>query len=296
VLHAPAWELNPALNSEGWKESKRRLLGVDGFNQEHGAEFTSGAGQFFAVQEIVFEDSPARPEDGREWIAGFDPAFHADRFGVALVGESVAERGVQLVGVVDAIEPGGRVRSLQSRRAREDRVLERVHELIAPYSPRIVTDQHQADTIVSFFGRRGLSVRTVSLTGPIQTAAFVSTRTRLLDGSLRVWRHPVMVEDLRRVRARDATEAIVLPRHSGGHCDAVSALALATFEQRYVSDSPPGDVRGGRLAGYPFERELSPAGDPAGLSRRWNVDRAGYQTPTPPPGWWGDDSILTKRF
>jgi hypothetical protein len=210
-----------------------------------GGEFVAGGGQFFDLRLVPFEGGPARPEDGRRCVAGLDPAFHADRFGLALVGESVSERGVLLVGAVDAIEPGARLRSIERRRGREDRALERVWELIGPYSPRVVTDQHAADAIRSYFGRLGCSVKVVNLTGPIQTAAFTSTRTRLLDGSLRCWRNPLLVEDLRRVRARDASEAIYLPRYAGGHCDCVSALALATYEHRGVTGAPPGRAHAG---------------------------------------------------
>jgi hypothetical protein len=120
-----------------------------------------------------------------------------------------------------------------------------VWELIEPYHPRLVTDQHQGDAVSSYFGRLGVSVRVVNLTGPLQTAAFTSTRTRLMDGSLMLWKHPLLIEELRRVRAKD-TESIVLPRFGGGHCDAASALALAVYEHRYETDAPsPGRVRSG---------------------------------------------------
>jgi hypothetical protein len=261
VMQAPAWELNPALDTEDWKESKRRLLGVDGFEQEHGARLVAGGGQFFDLRGVEFEDGPAPPEAGRGWVAGLDPAFHADRFGVVLVGESIEEPGVLLVGRVEAIAPGEKRRSLDLRRAREDRTLERVWELIEPYQPRVVTDQHQADAVQSFFGRLGASARVVNLTGPIQTAAFTSTRARLMDGSLRLWRHPLLVEELRRVRARD-TESIVMPRFGGGHCDAASALALAVFELRHATGAPPGDARGGgpTLTGSGLEEALTGSG------------------------------------
>jgi hypothetical protein len=236
ALHAPAWELNPALDSEEWRESKRRLLGEDGFRQEHGAEWVAGGGAFFDLRGLPLEEGPAQPEDGRHWVAGLDPAFHGDRHGVVLVGESVEEPGVLLVGAVDAIEPAGRLLSFDQRRAREDRTLQKVWEIVEPYRPRVVTDQHQADAVSSFFGREGLAVDVVHLTGPLQTAAFTSTRTRMMDGSLRLWRHQLLLEELRRVRARDS-ESIVLPRFGGGHCDAASALALAAYELRHVNGS-----------------------------------------------------------
>ncbi len=239
AIQATAWELNPDLDSEEWRESKRRLLGVDGFEQEHAARFVAGGGAFFDLREVDWADGPARPEDAPAWVAALDPAFHLDAFGVALVGES-HERGVIVVGQVAGIRPGGRERSLERRRAREDRTLEKVWAMLEPYAPQtVVSDQHQADAIRTFFGRRGCSVRIENLTGPSQTAMFVSTRTRLVDGSLRLWRHAQLLEELRRVRARDASEAILLPRFAGSHADIASALTLGVWQFRHLSDQPP---------------------------------------------------------
>ena len=294
AVRAAVWEIDTALD-EAWKDARRAELGEDVFRQEHGAEFVAGGGSFFDLRGIPLEDAPARPEDGKSWVAALDPAFHGDRFGVALVGESVEERGVLLTGMVDAIDPGARLLSLERRRAREDRTLARVWELIEPYRPRIVTDQHQADAVVSYFGRLGVGVRVVHLTAPLQTAAFTSTRTRLLDGSLRLWRHALLLEELRRVQARD-TESIYLPRFGGGHADAASALALGVFEQRGVSDAPPGEARfgaGNLLGDAPTEQFF------AGSRRRYgrDVDGAGGQSATPPPGWGlGRDSLRTRQF
>jgi hypothetical protein len=301
ALQMAAWELNPALDSDGWRDGRIAAMGLDLFLQEHGAEFTIGGGAFFDLRGVEFEDGPVAPEDGSRWVAGFDPAFHADRFGVAVVGESVAERGVLVSGVVDAIEPGAKRRTFTARRAREDSTLERAWELVEPYAEqglRIVTDQHQGDAVRSFFGRRGASVQIVNLTAPVQTQAFTSTRTRLLDGSLRLWRHPLLVEELRRVRARVGAEAIVLPRFGGGHCDVASALALATWAHRGVTDAPPWRAR--RVAGAPpLTAGLPDPGEvgsaPARRAGR-DPDAASRNTSrTPPPGWGGFGSSIRDR-
>jgi hypothetical protein len=148
--------------------------------------------------------------------------------------------------------------SFDQRRAREDRTLERVWEIVEPYRPRVVTDQHQADAVSSFFGRQGLAVDVAHLTGPLQTAMFTSTRARLMDGSLRLWRHAQLLEELRRVRARD-TEVIVLPRFGGGHCDIASALALAAYELRHVDGSVEHEPVVGRSS-WSVENTLDPDG------------------------------------
>jgi hypothetical protein len=174
------------------------------------------------------------------------------------VGESVEERGVLLVGAVDAIEPKGRLLSFNQRRAREDSTLQKVLEIIEPYRPRVVSDQHQGDAVSSFFGREGLAVDVVHLTGPLQTAAFTSTRTRLMDGSLRLWRHQLLLEELRRTRARNS-ESILLSRFGGGHSDIASALCLATYDLRHVDGSVEHEAVLGRSA-WSVEDALDPVG------------------------------------
>ena len=261
AVHLPVWEVDTSLG-DVWREARRAELGEDVFRQEHGAEFVSGGGSFFDLRVVEFDEAPARPELASRWVCGLDPAFAGDRFGVCVVGESIEEKGVLLVGVVDAIAPGERLRSFARRRAREDRVLDRVSEIIEPYAPLVIaTDQHQSDAIASHFGRQGVTVRVEAWSRQSQTAMFTSLRARLTDGSLRAWKHPVLVEDLRRVRARDS-ETIDLPRHGGGHCDAVSALAIAVWQLRRVSDRPfVGRVRvaDGRVVGEFVPELVSPA-------------------------------------
>jgi hypothetical protein len=241
LTHAATWEVDPSLD-EAWKDRKRAELGDDVFRQEYGAEFVAGAGQFFDLREIEFEQAPARPEDASHWWIGTDAAFAFDRFGVALVGEATGEPGVFVTGAVDAIDPGERLRSLEARREREDATLARVWEIVEPCHAvrpvKVLGDQHQSDGIRSFFERRGVPVEIVNITAPIQTAAFVTTRARLIDGSLRCWKHPLLLEELRRIRTARTAESVVLPRFAGGHCDAASALALACYAVREGSHPP----------------------------------------------------------
>jgi hypothetical protein len=97
AVHAPVWDVDTSLD-EAWRDARRAELGEDVFCQELGADFVASGGQFFDLGGVEFEDGPAPPEAGRNWVAGLDPAFHADHFGAALVGESIAEPGVLLVG------------------------------------------------------------------------------------------------------------------------------------------------------------------------------------------------------
>jgi len=224
-----------------WLEARRAEMGDTAFEQEFLARFVGSGGAFFDLRGVEFEEAPFRPEDATSWVIGTDAAFHGDRFGVVLVGESASEPGVFLVGSVAGIEPGERLRSLESRRQREDATLQKVWEIVEPYRIRplkLVGDQHQSDAISSYFGRLGLPVEIINITSPIQTAAFMSLRARLVDGSLRCWKHPLLLEEFRRVRVARTAESIVLPRFAGGHCDAVSALALACYSLREGSQRP----------------------------------------------------------
>jgi len=227
AVRAATADVVPDVDPE-WLESQRGELGQALFEQEYEARFVSGAGSFFDdLDSLEFEAGPVPPGDPRtDWVAALDPAFHGDRFGVVLLGQSRLAGDEIVVGAVAAIEPVGNARSFDQRRAREDSTLAAVWDLIEPYRPsRVVTDQHQSSAIESYFGRQGIRVETTHLSGPTQTAAFVTLRSRLADGSLRLWRDPALIEDLRRVRARDS-ESIFLPRYGNSHCDLASALAL----------------------------------------------------------------------
>jgi hypothetical protein len=229
AVHAATWDMVADVDP-AWLEARRLEMGEDAYQREYGAEFGAGAGEFFTLTDVEWESGPAAPEDAHSWTCGLDPAFHADRFGVALVGEGFSEGDTLLMGRVDAIEPQGVAKSFEQRRAREDATLAEVWAVIEPYAAhglKIVTDQHQASAVESFFGRKGISVEVVNLTGPVQTQAFTALRARLVDGSLRAWRHPGLYEDLRRVRVARRSESVELPRYAGGHIDIGSALALA---------------------------------------------------------------------
>jgi Terminase large subunit, T4likevirus-type, N-terminal len=243
ALHEPAWTLNPALNSDAWRESKIRLLGLDGFRQEHGAEFVTGGGQFFNLAELRFElPSPAHPEEASEWAIGLDIAFHSDCTGLAVIGPSVEDPAILTTGALWAIAPGPAAPSQSGRRAREDATLQRVWELIQPFRHRItkiITDQHDSVSVASYFGNLGIEVQVQNITGPILTEQMVMVRSRLTTGGLRCFPDAQLIEDLKRVRARRGSEAIVLPHYAGGHCDELAALGQAIYSLTGTDYAPP---------------------------------------------------------
>jgi hypothetical protein len=249
ALQAATWDVRPDLTQE-FLDRKRLELGEASFSQEYGAQFVDAGGSFFDTRDFEFiGDSPARPEEASRWTCSLDPAFHNDQFAVTFVGPSASEPGVLLVGRVETITPTGKLRAFTARRSREDRTLARVAQIIEPVAAvrpvSIVTDVHQSDAIRAYFGRLGYVVKVEAPSGKEKTAAFVSTRSRLVDRSLRCWRHPGLVEEMRRVRAKD-TETVELPRVGSNHCDLIASLCQGVYQYRHHTGVPEGQVSGGR--------------------------------------------------
>lgn len=242
AVQAATAEIVPDVD-EGWLEAQRVELGENLYQQEYEGRFVTTGGSFFDLDALEFDDDgPALPRDAVSWVAALDAAFHQDRFGYALLGEHPLRPNEVILGPVGAIEPVGVARSFEARRDREDATLAAVWEMLEPYRPRkVFSDVHQSAAIESYFGRLGTRVEIVQMSAPVITKSFVTLRSRLVDGSLRLYRQPQLIEDLRRVRARD-NETIVLPRYAGGHCDAAAALALAV-SQVSVSRSRPAAVQ-----------------------------------------------------
>lgn len=153
------------------------------------------------------------------------------------------------MGQVEAITPTGKLRAFAARRSREDRTLARVAELIEPVAAvrpvSIVTDVHESDAIRDYFGQLGYTVKVEAPSGKEKTAAFVSTRSRLVGRSLRLWRHPGLVEEMRRVRAKDS-ETIELPRVGSNHCDLIASLCQGVYQYRHHTGVPEGQAIAGR--------------------------------------------------
>lgn len=228
AVKATVYEMDPAPD-EQFLAQERIALGESLFAQEYLASFEESGGAFFDLSRIQFQDVEAFVEECDMWIGALDPAFHADSFGYALIGRSRAEPTRWLLGPCGGVKPEGDAHGFDARRGREDNTLAEILARVGPYGPvKLITDQHQSTAIESYFGRAGIHVETVNVTGNIQTQAFTSLRARLYDGSLRAWSHPQLTEELRRVRAKDGNK-IALPHFGDSHCDIAHALALAVW-------------------------------------------------------------------
>ena len=269
-------------------DAERRRLGREAFEREYECVASTGTGSFFAdLSAYALDSGPAPPDAGKGWVAALDPAWSRDSFGYAVIGESTESAGMLVCGALGAIKPE-RTRSFARKRKREDSVLRAVWEAVAPYRPRIVTDQTNADAIKHHYEREeGATVKVVHVTGPIQAQAFTVLRSRLDDGSLTLWRCPELLDELRRVSVKGA-DKIHLRRSGDSHVDIGCAVALGAYELRHITDAPVASPRaGGRPIMSGFDGVLGP-GTSLGkrtpgdiLRERDELERAGI--PVRPP-------------
>jgi hypothetical protein len=243
--HATTAEMNPTVDPAFLVAERAR--DPEGFRQEYEADFLAGGAAFLdpvGLADAVLDRPPLEPEQGRGWVAGLDPAFSSDPFGLAIVGRPLAhvDRDRIVLGLARRWRPSrSKPRSLEEGRALEDAVLAEVADECLRYKATVVTDQYRAAGVVDYLRRRGLSVRAVQMTASSKTEAFSALRAQLQRSALELYEEPVMLAELRRLRTRyTAGRATVEnPRAGDSHGDIAQALALAVWEAaRGGGDSP----------------------------------------------------------
>ncbi len=170
-------------------------------------------------------------------MAGLDPAFSSDPFGVVLVGRARHDSRRLVVGAVRAWAPRRRAVSLEEGRDIEDTVLAEVATVLRTYDARAVTDQYRAAGVAERLRRYGLTVRSEPMTAPTKDAAFGFLRGRVNEGGIELPDDRELIRELRAIRTRYAAgrSSVVLPRIGGSHCDRAQALALAVYEHDRLS-------------------------------------------------------------
>lgn len=271
-------EVNPTFDVE----RERELLDEEGFAQEYLASFAAGGAAFLDEERVaaavVADRRELGPGEATGWVAGLDPAFSRDPFGLALVGRRVSD-GRLVLGLTRRWKPKrarGDAGSFEQRRLTEDRVLAEVADLCRRYGAQAVTDQHAAPAIVARLRRAGVFVRTQAMTAATKTDAFSELRQRLYAGELELYGEPQLLAELRRLRTRYASgrAAVVNPHSGDSHGDQAQALALAVWAHRRWSVSEQSESRGSER--YDSAEPLSPlarrrhrGGDADGLHAEW---------------------------
>ena len=180
-------EANPTITESVLAAEQAR--DPDGFKSEYEAMFVGGGASYLdpdRIADAITLPGELSPEHGVGWVAGLDPAFSSDPFGLALVAhEKIDSRwdGVQtpklVVGLVRSWKPGKRKPlTFEHRRQNEDAVLAEVADVCLRYRARVVTDQYAAAPIVEYLRRRGLTVKTVPMTATSKSEVFAALRAK----------------------------------------------------------------------------------------------------------------------
>lgn len=250
AFHATTAEANRTIASVFLERERAR--DPESFRSEYEAEFLAGGGAFLEPERIadaVDDRDELPPKLGRGWIAGLDPAFASDPFGLAIVGRDARHPGGRLVlGLARRWKPPRRkARSLEESRRIEDELLDEVAAECLRYGASAVTDQHKAAGVADYLRRKGVPVRTVAMSGPSKTAVFKALRARLYLDGLELYDVPELLAELRRLRAKYVAgqASVVNPRVGGSHGDIAQALALAVYEHDRHGMTIPGEGESG---------------------------------------------------
>lgn len=242
--HATTLQVNPTITAEFLEVEAQRDL--DSFRAEYEAEFLGSGDAFIDFDRIDLNGGPpARPEDGVSWIAGIDPAFARDPFGLALVGRATDGAGF-VIGPVRGLKAEGEFGA----------IVDEIASVAKEYRAKVITDQYSSAAVVERLRHEhGLRVEVNNMTATSKTAIFQELRARLYDGSLSLPDHPMLINELRRLRTKYSagSAAILNPRVGGSHGDMAQALAIAVYEAstKIVSVSlPTFNTKLSRYAGF----------------------------------------------
>lgn len=272
-------EMNPTLSDEFL--ASLELESPETFGSEYLALFESGGNGLFDLSRVqVARDlGEAAPADADDWIAGLDPGYASDSFGLALLGR----RGGKLVlGPCRAIVPERGKRTWEFKRGAQDKVTAQAVALCREYGAQAFTDQHESQAVITRARELGLKATVFGMTRERKYAAFKELRDQLYTGNLVLPDNGTLREELSRVRVKlgEGGPKIVLPRSSRGHCDMVQALAVAVAQHSAGREArislPVGELpKQAAGTGVPTARPkmpqapaLYPPGTPAWMKRR----------------------------
>jgi hypothetical protein len=186
-------DVNPTIDAGFFAAEEQR--DPESFRSEYGAEFVGSGGAFLdpeTIAEAVADRHELAPDQASGWVAGLDPAFASDPFGLALVGR---REGRLVLERVQAWTPRKRwfrrVESFEERRDVDDELLVEVAEVCKRYGARCVADQYAAPQVVARLRELGLTVTAIPMTATSKTQAFQELRAGLNMGELELSRQPV---------------------------------------------------------------------------------------------------------
>lgn len=253
-------EVNPTIPAAMLEAERAR--DPESFAEEFEAAFLGSGAAFFDFDRFsTVARDPAEPEEGTAWVAGLDPAFSRDPFGLALLGRDAVAPGRLIMGPVLGLLPGRPEPSGAERAAITERLLGQVKEECCRYRAQAFTDQHENIAVVERLTRAAVPVHVLAMTQGSKTEIYSALRAVLYDGTLELRTDDRLLSELRRVRTRTtgAARAVVTPRVAGSHGDRAQALALAVWGLTKYGGGVEHGVRSGahgRLLGNTLGMEL----------------------------------------
>jgi phage terminase large subunit-like protein len=262
--HASTAEVNPTVSAEFLATEEAR--DPDAFRQEYAAEFTGSGDAYLDFERFELAPRGELPVDAcPKWVAGLDPAFSNDPFGVAIVGRSRENPRRLVLGAVKAWRPPRRkAGSFEEKAAIQEEVMAGISEFLADYGVRVAsTDQYAARPVLDRLSRDGIAARQLTMNATTKTAIFAELRARLYGGELEVYEHPDLIAELRRLRTKFTAgqAAVINPRVGGSHGDLAQALAMAVYALRGSGSGSRRKARRGGITRTVLGDDLRPLGE-----------------------------------
>jgi Terminase large subunit, T4likevirus-type, N-terminal len=271
------WEINPAI-TESSLMGERRLLGDELYRQEFMADFLSGGGRLLsweAIKECVVDRGELEHHSASDWVAGVDPAFASDLFGVCLLGRD--RTGRLVVGAVRGLA-GSSGPSFEARRQGEDELLADVAVLCRRFRcPTVVTDVHKAAEISTRLAACGIDVVQIPFAGEARRLVWASLRLAIDEAQIELPNDPDLLAELRAITVRPTRtgQTIELPRIGRSHCDRAVALALAvhhhTGGELWPADAGAAVAQPGR-GWSDHQNQVADDGPATGSREYWDLD------------------------
>jgi phage terminase large subunit-like protein len=246
AFHATTREMNPTISDAYLAAEERR--DPDTFQSEYLARFVGSGAAFLdpeRLQAAVADRDELAPGLVTDCVAGLDPAWSSDPFGLTIVGRLQGAHDPERLhlALARSWRPGRR-ESFEERRLVEDELLAEVIRVCRDYRVRrVVTDQFAAPAIVDRLTRAGLHAEQIPATATSKTAAFSEMRSRLYLNTLELYDNGELIAELRRLRSKFSagSASVVNPRVGGSHGDQAQALAMSVFAHSEAG-APPAAV------------------------------------------------------
>jgi hypothetical protein len=227
----PTADVNPTISAAFLEDEEKS--DPEGYRSEYLAEFVAGGDAFLDPDDIdaAVEDRPElQPEHATGWVAGLDPAYSADPFGLAIVGWDRVDRKRLRLGYVTAWKPPKRRRGEQPLVGAAPATLDAVAAACKRFGvSRTLTDQYSADLTIEALRERGVFVKKLTMGADSKTAAYMELRARLQMRTLELYPDKQLLTELRRLRTKFSagSSRVENPRIGGSHGDRAQALAMA---------------------------------------------------------------------